>query len=51
MGGKVKVSSEINVGTKFNIVLQLKVIDYIHIQEENLQLESILNNRHNKSYT
>lgn len=29
MGGKVSIKSEVGIGTQFNIILQLKVIDSI----------------------
>ena len=29
MGGKVTINSEFGIGTKFNLILQLKVIDRI----------------------
>lgn len=31
MGGKVTINSEFGIGTKFNIILQLKVIDRIFL--------------------
>ena len=35
MGGKVTINSEVGIGTKFNIILQLKVIDRIFINNGN----------------
>lgn len=35
MGGKVTINSEVGVGTKFNIILQLKVIDRIFLNNGN----------------
>ena len=36
MGGKVTINSEVGVGTKFNIILQLKVIDRIFLNNGNI---------------
>ena len=36
MGGKVTINSEVGVGTKFNIILQLKVIDRIFLNSGNI---------------
>jgi signal transduction histidine kinase len=38
MGGKVTINSEVGVGTKFNIILQLKVIDRIFLNNGNFLL-------------
>ena len=36
MGGKVTINTEVGIGTKFNIILQLKVIDRIFYNPSSL---------------
>lgn len=50
MGGKVDVESEVGKGSKFNIQMQLKVVDRIkhddmHIDMRNFQFTDLFNQK------